>query len=171
MVAELLTYFALLSLVTTVLVLVPGLVRVRLWLSLPLGLVAALAAGLGLYELNGDLSAAEFLALWAVVFALVAKLLLERWSYLASLLFASVAFAGLTYLVYSVLAAAGDPLGPVVWLGTVALLVLEIVALGLTLSYAFEVLDVLSRRQAPQHPFEPRHLPMVAIQVPTYNEP
>jgi cellulose synthase/poly-beta-1,6-N-acetylglucosamine synthase-like glycosyltransferase len=170
-IAELLVYFALLSLTTTVLALLPGAVRARAWLSLPLGAVAAAAAGLGLYQLTGDLSAAEFAAAWAVLFGIVARLLLEGWSYLASLLFSSIAFAGGLYLVYSVLAAIADPLGPVVWLGTVVLLLLEIAALGLALSYAYEVLDVLSRRQVPQHPFDPYHQPLVAIQVPTYNEP
>ena len=67
MVAELLTYFVLLSVVTTLLVLVPGIVRTRVWLSLPLGLGAALVAGAGLFLLVGDLSAAEFLAIFGAV--------------------------------------------------------------------------------------------------------
>ncbi|HKF78668.1 MAG TPA: glycosyltransferase [Candidatus Dormibacteraeota bacterium] len=171
MIAELLIYFALLSLATTVLVLLPGLVRVRAWLGLPLGAVAAAAASFGLLQLTGDLAAAQFLAVWAVLFGVVARLLLQRWSYLASLAMASVTFAGLFYLVYSVLAAAADPLGPVVWLGSVLLLLLEIAAFLLTLSYAYEVLDVLSQRPVPQHPLDPYYQPLVAIQVPTYNEP
>jgi cellulose synthase/poly-beta-1,6-N-acetylglucosamine synthase-like glycosyltransferase len=170
-IAELLTYFALLSLFATVLALLPGVVRARAWLSVPVGAISAGAAGYALYLLNGDLSAAEFLAIWALLFAVVARLLLQGWSYLASLLLTSVAFAGITYLVYSVLAAVSDPLGPIVWLGTVLLLLLEIVALGLTLSYAYEVLDVLSRRGRREHPFDYYYQPLVAIQVPTYNEP
>ncbi len=172
MIAELLIFFALLSLVTTALVvLVPGVVRARMWLALPLGAVAAAAAAAALRWLTGDLSAAEFLAVWAVLMGVFARLLFERWSYLASLLLASVVLAGLMYLVYSVLAAVVDPLGPIVWLGTVVLLLLELAALGLTLSYVFEVLDVLSRRGRPQHPANPRYRPFVAIQVPTFNEP
>src|SRR5262249_24614866 len=84
---------------------------------------------------------------------------------------ASVTLAGLFYLAYSVLAAIADPLGPVVWMGTVVLLLAEVVAFGLTLCYAFEVLDVLSRRRGRLHRIDPRHLPFVAIQVPSYNEP
>ena len=171
MIGELLTYFALLSLVTTVLVLIPGVVRARMWLGLPLGAAAAAAAAAGLYFLTGDLAAAEFLALCAVVLGLVGRLLFEGWSYLASLLMASITFAGVFYLVYSVLAATADPLGPIVWIGTVVLLVLEVVAFGLTLSYAFEVLDVLSRRRGRMHRTDPRYQPLVAIQVPSYNEP
>jgi cellulose synthase/poly-beta-1,6-N-acetylglucosamine synthase-like glycosyltransferase len=171
-IAELLTFFALLSLaVTALVVLVPGVVRARAWLALPLGAAAAAAAGATLLWLTGDVSAAEFLLVWAVLVGIVARVLLDRWSYLASLLLASVLLAGVTYLVYSVLAAVVDPLGPIVWLGTVLLLLLELVALGLSLSYAFEVLDVLSRRELPRHPSNRYYRPLVAIQVPTYNEP
>src|SRR5499427_4288242 len=142
-----------------------------MWAGLPLGVVAAAAAGAGLYRLTNDLSAAEFLPIVALLLGLLARLLFRGWSYLASLLMASVTLAGLFYLAYSVLAAIADPLGPIVWLGTVVLLLAEVVAFGLTLSYAFEVLDVLSRRRAHLHRIDPHYLPFVAIQVPSYNEP
>jgi cellulose synthase/poly-beta-1,6-N-acetylglucosamine synthase-like glycosyltransferase len=172
LVGELLVYFALLTLGATILIIfVPGAVRASAWLGLPLGAVAAGAAAYGLYQLTADAAAAELFAAWAVLFALVARVFLERWSYLASLLMTGIIFAGISYLVYSVLAARTDPLGPVVWAGTIALLVLEVVAFGMTLSYAYEVLDVLSRKSGPQHYFDPNYLPMVAIQVPSYNEP
>ena len=172
MIAELLTFFALLSLaVTALIVLVPGVVRARLWLGLPLGAVAAAGAAATLLWLTGDVSAAEFLLVWAVLVGIVARVLLERWSYLASLLLASVLLAGVAYLVYSVLAAVVDPLGPIIWVGTVLLLLFEVVALGLSLSYAFEVLDVLGRREPARHRLDPYYRPLVAIQVPTYNEP
>ena len=172
MIAETLTFFALLSLFTTaVVVLVPGAVRARAWLGVPLGAVVAAAAAAALWQFTGDLSNAEVLFAFALLTGVVARLLLERWSYLASLLFASILLAGVTYLVYSVLAAAVDPLGPVVWFGTVVLLLLELIALGLSLSYAYEVLDVLSRREGPRHALAPYYRPLVVIQVPTYNEP
>jgi len=172
LIGELLLYFALLSLVTTILVVaLPGAVGARMWLGLPLGALAAGGAGAGLYWLTHDLSAAELLSAWSLLVGLFARLLFKGWSYLASLLMASVTFAGLLYLVYSVLAAVADPLGPIVWLGTVVLLLAEVVAFGLTLSYAFEVLDVLSRRRAHLHRIDPHYLPFVAIQVPSYNEP
>jgi len=171
-IAELLTFFALLSLaVTALIVLVPGVVRARLWLGLPLGAAAAAGAAATLLWLTGDVSAAEFLLVWAVLVGIVARVLLERWSYLASLLLASVLLAGVAYLVYSVLAAVVDPLGPIIWVGTVLLLLFEVVALGLSLSYAFEVLDVLGRREPARHRLDPYYRPLVAIQVPTYNEP
>ncbi len=151
MIAEILQYFVLLSLVATVLILLPGVVRARAWIGVPLGVAAAGIAGVGLYLLSGDLSAAEFLSAWAVLFGVVARLLLDQWSYMASLLLSAVVFAGAAYLVYSVLAAIVDPLGPVVWVGSVVLLILEVVALGLAVSYAYEVLDVLSRRRPTLH--------------------
>jgi cellulose synthase/poly-beta-1,6-N-acetylglucosamine synthase-like glycosyltransferase len=170
-IAELLIFFALLSLATTVLILLPGAVRARAWVGLPLGALAAAVAGAALYWLTGDLPAAEVLVLLALVFGVVGEVLLNGWSYLAALLMVAILLAGLYYLVYSVLQASADPLGPIVWVGTVVLLVLELAALGLSLSYAFEVLDVLSRRQTPMHPFDPTYRPFVVLQVPTYNEP
>ncbi len=171
MIAELLIFFALLSAVTTIVVMLPGIVRTRIWLGLPIGLICAAAASAGLYLITNDLAAAQFLAPFAVILGVAARLLFSGWSYIASLLMAALTLAGALYLVYSVLAATADPLGPIVWLGTVILLIFEIAAVLLTLSYAFEVLDVLSRRRTRQHRLDPAYLPMVAIQVPSYNEP
>src|SRR5262249_46719360 len=129
-----------------------------MWAGLPLGVVAAAAAGAALYRLTNDLAASEFLPLLALLLGLLARLLFRGWSYLASLLMASVTLAGVFYLIYSVLAATADPLGPIAWLGTVGLFVAEVVAFGLTLSYAVEVLDVLSRRRARPTRVQPLHL-------------
>ncbi len=172
MIAELLAFFALLSLTTTALVVfIPGAVRARAWLGVPLGALAAAGSGGGVVLVSGDRAAAQSMAVLALVLALGARLWLRRWSYLAALMMVGIVLAGLAYLVYSMLQAAADPLGPVVWWGSALLLVLEVVALGLTVSYAFEVLDVLSRRLVPAPRFDDRYRPMVAIQVPTYNEP
>ena len=148
MIAELLVFFALLSLSTTIVILLPGAVRSRVWLGFPLGAVATGAAAAALYWLTADLPAAGTLFVLALVFGAVARALLSGWSYLAALLIVAILFAGLYYLVYSVLQAAADPLGPVVWVGSVVLLLLELAALLLSLSYAYEILDVLSRRRA-----------------------
>jgi cellulose synthase/poly-beta-1,6-N-acetylglucosamine synthase-like glycosyltransferase len=51
------------------------------------------------------------------------------------------------------------------------LLLLEIAALSISVSYAFELLDVLGRRDRPYRRGDPNHRPPVAIQVPAYNEP
>ena len=171
MIAELLIFFGLLSLATTLLLVIPGVARARIWLALPLGAIAAAGAAAGLYELTGDLVAAQYLVAAALAAPLLLRLLLPAWSYLATLLFLSVALAGLSYLAYSVLQATVDPIGPLVWIGSVVLLLIELAMLGLSLSYAYEVLDVLGRRRLPQHPSDPAYQPLVVLQVPTYNEP
>src|SRR5262245_29609784 len=75
-IAELLTFFALLSLaVTALVVLIPGAVRARAWLALPLGAIAAAAAAAALLQLTGDYSAAEFLLVWALLMGIVARVL------------------------------------------------------------------------------------------------
>jgi len=60
-----------------------------------------------------------------------------------------------------------------VWIFSTLLLLLEIGALGLGVSYAFEILDVLGRRSSRDERAIPplTRQPWVAVQVPTYNEP
>jgi cellulose synthase/poly-beta-1,6-N-acetylglucosamine synthase-like glycosyltransferase len=81
-----------------------------------------------------------------------------------------VTLATLAYLTYAAALTFTSGLG---WLGTVAsalLLVLEVAALGLAVSYLFEILDRLGT--APERlPPPPDYLPHVALQVPAYNEP
>ncbi|HEX4621359.1 MAG TPA: hypothetical protein VH208_07315, partial [Myxococcaceae bacterium] len=68
MIAETLTFFALLSLFTTaVVVLVPGAVRARAWLGVPLGAVVAAAAAAVLWQFTGDFSNAEVLFAFALL--------------------------------------------------------------------------------------------------------
>jgi cellulose synthase/poly-beta-1,6-N-acetylglucosamine synthase-like glycosyltransferase len=170
-IAELVIFFALLALSTTIVIVLPGAVRTPIWLGLPLGAVAAAGAAGGMYLLTRDFPASEVLFVLALLFGLAAWALIRGWSYLAGLLMVAIVLAGVYYLFYSVLQALTDPLGPIVWTGTVILLILELAALGLSVSYAFEVLDVLSRRRRPSHPLNRSHRPYVALQVPTYNEP
>ena len=75
------------------------------------------------------------------------------------------------YLVYAAIQPLVDHLGPIGILASWLLLLLEAGALGLSVYYLFEILDVLSRRDRPSHSFDQRYLPRVAIQVPCYNEP
>ncbi|HEX4214943.1 MAG TPA: glycosyltransferase [Candidatus Dormibacteraeota bacterium] len=172
MIAELVTFFGLLCGVATVLVVgVPGAVRAQLWFGLPLAVVAVACSGVGVALLAGDPRAGEVMAVVALALGIALKGWLRHWSLMATLLLAAIIVAGLAYLSYSLLQAAVDPLGPVVWAGTGVLFLLELTALGLTVSYAFEVLDVLSRQEQPPQPLPTDHRPMIAIQVPTYNEP
>src|SRR5207248_1420111 len=77
----------------------------------------------------------------------------------------------LAYLVYVAVLTGVQASGPVVWIGSLLLFVLELFALSLSISYAFELLDVLGRRDRPQPRSDPHHRPPIAIQVPCYNEP
>src|SRR5207245_11321002 len=60
---------------------------------------------------------------------------------------------------------------PVYLVASTLLLLLELAALALSVSYLFEIVDTLSRRSEPAHPVDTGYLPKVAIQVPAYNEP
>jgi cellulose synthase/poly-beta-1,6-N-acetylglucosamine synthase-like glycosyltransferase len=171
-IAELVTFFGVLSgIATGVAVAVPGAIKARLLASAPLTAAAAALAAAVIALLLHDPIAAAVLGGAAILLTAATRAWLRRWSLLAALVMVGVVVAGLAYLAYSVLQAVVDPLGPIVWLGTIVLLLLELAALALTISYAFEVLDVLSRRDTPLRRFDHAHHPLVAIQVPTYNEP
>lgn len=49
--------------------------------------------------------------------------------------------------------------------------VLEPAALALSMSYLFEIVDTVSRREERPHAADPNYLPKVAVQLPAYNEP
>jgi cellulose synthase/poly-beta-1,6-N-acetylglucosamine synthase-like glycosyltransferase len=72
--------------------------------------------------------------------------------------------------VYAALASYTVGAGLVTVVGSTLLLLLEVAALALSVSYAFEIADVLGRR-GPNPPAPPAHQPWIAIQVPAYNEP
>ncbi|HET9052121.1 MAG TPA: glycosyltransferase family 2 protein, partial [Candidatus Dormibacteraeota bacterium] len=103
--------------------------------------------------------------------AVVAPAVLRRWSVVAAQLLGSLVAGSVLYLAY----AAVQTLAPGIAVSTVVLslllLLAEILALFLTCSYAFELLDVVATPPSPQHAADPTWLPWVAIQVPTYNEP
>ena len=88
---------------------------------------------------------------------------------------ALVQAAGL-YLGYATLLTIATAQGaPGAILGTL-LLVVQLASLVLTLSFAYDILDVLGRRSYPARDAvaatpEPDHWPAVCIQVPSYNEP
>src|SRR5207237_9706555 len=88
-IAELLIFFALLSLATTIVILLPGAVNSRIWFGLPLGAIAAGAAAGVLYELTGDFAAAGALSVLALVFGLVRRALRKARRCLAAQLRAS----------------------------------------------------------------------------------
>src|SRR5207302_1607715 len=120
----------------------------------------------------GDTDAAMILGAVAVAATALVRLLEPRWSWPAAQLFAMVVLASLAYLVYAALQTYAADLGAGATLASTLLLLLEIAALALSVSYTFEIVDVLGRRSEPHRaPPADAELPWVALQVPTYNEP
>ncbi|MDQ3690747.1 MAG: glycosyltransferase, partial [Chloroflexota bacterium] len=138
----------------------PAWVRVGLALATSLTGAALGAAGLG--------SA----ALVPVAIGALLMLMPRYWHATGALFFASLLVAFATYAAYLVRATfllGGEPVG--VALGAV-LLLLELIAMVLLLTGAFEMADALAAR-SPELPAasEPKTWPVVCLQVPAYNEP
>ena len=82
--------------------------------------------------------------------------------------------ASITYLIYAFLVTAFSPVSPIAFIISFLLLFLETLALTLSLTYAFEVLDVLCRARWHSRPPVKtlgKYVPMVSLHVPAYNEP
>jgi cellulose synthase/poly-beta-1,6-N-acetylglucosamine synthase-like glycosyltransferase len=110
--------------------------------------------------------------LTCLVIALLTLTLPRNWYAVGAWLFASFCVAFGLYVVYlarAVVLLGSDPMS--VLLGAV-LLVLEIGAMVLLLTSAFEMIDALcAPRVDPKAPPDPLRWPVVCLQVPTYNEP
>jgi cellulose synthase/poly-beta-1,6-N-acetylglucosamine synthase-like glycosyltransferase len=169
---ELLVFFSLALGATTLAALLPGTFASRLWIGVPVQLAALAAAALIAALLLGDQGAAVVLGLVAVAATVAVRILEPRWSWPAAQLFTMVVLAALAYLLYAGLQTYAGDLGPGAIIASTLLLLLEIAALGLSVSYTFEIVDVLGRRNPARRPL-PRNAPepWVALQVPTYNEP
>ncbi len=173
MLFELVVYFSL-AVGTTSLVAMPGrMVRVRWWLAVPVMLAAVAGAAAAAWAILRDPSASEAFSVLLVVATVIARVGLghRRWSWLASQLFVAVVLASLSYLAYAAFQTYSRGLPPAVVVLSTLLLLLEVCALALAISYAFEVVDVLGRRDGVPAQPEPTVAPWVALQVATYNEP
>jgi hypothetical protein len=171
MLLELALFFTLASVLTTIVVIVPGLIRARAWIGIPVGLSILAAAGWLTGVIAGDRAAAVLLPILAVVAVLLVRVRCSRWSTLAAQLLAMLLLASTAYLVYAGVLPFVDRLGPLGIVASLLLLLLEASALALSVYYLFEILDVFSRRTRIAHRAEPSYRPKVAMQVPCYNEP
>jgi len=172
MLQELVIFAALAAGLSTLLILLPGLARAPIWLGLPLGAVVLGLAGWLTAVITSDPAVPAILPLAALALVGGARLLLLRhWSWPAVQLFATLVTGSALYLLYAAVLTAFQPVGVVGWVGSILLWLFELAALGLSVSYAFELLDVLGRKDRPLRRGEPDHRPPVAIQVPAYNEP
>ncbi len=113
-------------------------------------------------------------SLVVLAFGLIISLRLPDWNPPGQALFVSAVWASILYLVYAFAVTAFSPLSPAAFVFSLFLFILETLALALSLSYAFEVLDVLCRvrwrRRATLAPLG-SFAPMVSLHVPAYNEP
>ena len=171
MIQELVLFAALGCGFATLLVILPGVARAPAWLGLPLVAASLGAAGWLTARFTGDQVVGVAFPVVALVLTGLAWWLLRGWSFpaahLLTLLIAGAAF----YLLYAAILTVVQPLDLVGRVGSVLLLLFETAALLLSISYAFELLDVLGRRLRPKRSAAGDGRPPVAIQVPAYNEP
>ncbi len=171
MILESVIFFALLLVATMLMALLPGTINARMWVTVPVCAVALAAAAGAFLAIQHDGPGMSVLVLVAVGLVVLMRALQPRWSFLGAQLFVGVAVASLAYLVYAGFQTflAGLSLGAII--ASVVLLILEVFALLLSISFTFEICDVLSRRTPPYLAPPLTRLPWVALQVPSYNEP
>ncbi len=171
MLLQLLLFFAFATAATTAVLLLRGLSVARIWISLPVGLVALAAAGVVTGLITQDPEAPTVMTVVGAVAVLASRFVVpRRWSWLAAQLVTVLTLASVTYLAYAAVASYTTGVGLATVLGSTVLLLLEVLALALSISYAFEISDVLGTRdRLPEIPAPAET--WVAIQVPAYNEP
>jgi cellulose synthase/poly-beta-1,6-N-acetylglucosamine synthase-like glycosyltransferase len=164
-------FFGALSAATTLVAFYPGAIRARFWIGVPLAGVLIVLVAWNASILANDREFEIELSAVAVVVTVATRLVARGWSWLGAQLLAAATLASLAYLLYaaSITYAVGSDI--VYLIASSLLLLLEIAALSLSMSYLFEIVDTVSRRSEPVHGSDPNHLPKIAVQVPAYNEP
>jgi cellulose synthase/poly-beta-1,6-N-acetylglucosamine synthase-like glycosyltransferase len=172
MLIEILTFFAVASALATLVCLAKGVPSWPWPAGVPAALVVLAASGLATALISGDPFAGKVLGVAGLVIWAATWLWLRRWQPLAALMFGMLITAALSYIVYACALTAVQISGPTFLIASSLLLLLELFGLFLSLSYAFEILDVLGRRGSPPPPPLPvGPPPFVALQVPAYDEP
>ena len=178
MILDLLVVAATGSVAATLIAMVPGALRAPAPVSLVLGGLGLAAAGWAADLLTHapGFSLAGCLAL--AVVTLAAHRTARGWTWLAAQQLVSVTLAFILYIAYSI-GVTVDHAGSrhlVLWVlaGSAIILLGEVAAVSLAISYLFEILDVLGRRRRDSTPAPPATgggQPWVVVQVPMYNEP
>jgi len=174
-----LVYLACASAGCTLLALFPQVARARLPLGLTAGALALAATGWLSAWITGDRPLVIGTAVVVLLLVVLGRRWLASWCWLPSQLFLLASLAAVTYIAYSVQQTVEQALipqlVPIVLLGSLLLVLAEIAAMGLALSYLFEILDVLGRPLQDPAPAplwdESQPWPLVVLQVPMYNEP
>jgi cellulose synthase/poly-beta-1,6-N-acetylglucosamine synthase-like glycosyltransferase len=171
MVLEIVIFFALLLVTTMIIAVLPGTISGRFWITLPVCALALAATAAIFVGIEHDGPGASALGLSAILLMLVMRGLQRQWSFLGAQLFVAVAVASLSYLVYAAFQTFLAGLPVVAVIASVILLFFETCALLLSISFTFEICDVLARQKEPRIVPPLTRLPWVALQVPSYNEP
>lgn len=171
MILETVIFFALLLVTTMILVVLPDTISSRFWIALPACVLALVATAAVFLAVEHDAPGARALGVTALVLVVLMRTLQPRWSFLGAQLFVAVTMASLAYLVYAAFQTFLAGLPPVAVIASVILLCFETCALLLSVSFTFEICDVLSRRRQARVVPPLTRLPWVALQVPSYNEP
>ena len=164
-------FFGALSAATTIAAFWPGLIQARVWFALPVGVILIALLTWNASILGQDPNYEVGLAGAAFIATAVVRAAMRRWSWVGAQLFAAATLASVFYLLYAASITYVVARDAVYLVASSLLLVLEIAALALALSYLFEIVDTLSRRSERLHPTDPSYLPKVAVQIPAYNEP
>src|ERR1700682_3052192 len=95
-------YFGLASAITILAIVLPGMVRARTWLGLPVGIVALALAAAATVVLTNDRVISATGLLLALGLAVALKVRLREWSLMASQALATMVLACVSYLTYAV---------------------------------------------------------------------
>jgi cellulose synthase/poly-beta-1,6-N-acetylglucosamine synthase-like glycosyltransferase len=164
-------FFGALSAVITVAAFWPGLVSARFWFSVPVAALLLVLVTWNASILSGSRDFEVDLAVIAVIITVGTRIAFRRWSWIGAQLFAVASLASLAYLLYAASITYAVGRDPVYLVASSLLLLLEIAALSLSLSYLFEIVDTVSRTSDRPHLADRSYRPKVAVQVPAYNEP
>ncbi len=118
-----------------------------------------------------EIALISILVLW---FGILLILLLRDWNPPGQAFFLFTLITSVLYVIYAFAITAFSPLTPLAFLFSFLLFLLEVAALTISLTYAFEVLDVMCRvrwRRVAQPVPLGEYVPMVSLHVPAYNEP
>jgi cellulose synthase/poly-beta-1,6-N-acetylglucosamine synthase-like glycosyltransferase len=123
----------------------------------------------------GVLNEVLILSLIAFLCGVVWIFLLPNWNWLGQTTWTMSVLSSVFFIAYSFAVTAFTPLNPLSFLFSFVLFSAELFAIGLSLSYTFEMLDVCTRFHwnhvaGPAQPVS-GFTPKVSLQVPAYNEP
>jgi cellulose synthase/poly-beta-1,6-N-acetylglucosamine synthase-like glycosyltransferase len=146
----------------------------RRWLGILLAVLVALVAGetvrIGWNIEPRLVHAGEALTIAAALLVVLAR---SDWNPFGQVFFGSFVLSALVYLVFALYVTFGSGLPALGMVASFLLFLLELAALTLSVSFAFESLDVATRarwrRETPDP--DPTCRPFVSLQIASYNEP